>query len=148
MDATKTKESQTRTRLLAEMLHACRSQIDPSLEVGAGFTMADILNNLDFAGGVTGISGVYIHFNANETFSFRAMASGGKSKAPMTKTFSTVKYGLKGAWEKAIWARAQLVGYQGFIPELPPPSYATLFEVLAQKQGKEWALKAMSAINE
>lgn len=130
-------EPHVKLRFLAEILLASREALDASLPLGAGFTLSDVLDNLDGTRNPTRLSGVYI--DVAGTFPmFRAMAAKSGDAPLRSSTFSIRKWGLRGAFQKAVQARATFVGYQGYIPDMPPPSVGTILELCLQKRGQGW----------
>jgi len=131
-------DTHTRTRFLAELLTACKDEIDPSVSIGNGLTLNDIMNNLDTAGKITGFSGVYIDIGTGSLPAFRAMVAKTKDKPLKSITFAMNKHGLQSAWMQAVRKRAEFVGYVGPIPEVPHPSVEIIADYCRIKKGDAW----------
>ena len=131
------QETHTKNRFLAELLTAFSAEINTGLEIGGGFTVADIMNNLDTAGEITGFSGVYIDVGGTMP-AFRAMAAKTKLSPLRSATFAMKKYGLQDSWMKAVRERALYVGYKGNLPEIPHPSIEKIERYCRLKKGVTW----------
>lgn len=131
------QETHIRNRFLAELLTAFSADINKGLDIGGGFTVADIMNNLDTAGEITGFSGVYIDVGGTMP-AFRAMAAKTKLSPLRSATFAMKKHGLQESWMKAIRERALYVGYKGNLPEIPHPSIETIERYCRLKKGVVW----------
>jgi len=131
------QETHIRNRFLAELLTSCSATINMNIEIGGGFSVSDIMNNLDTAGEITGFSGVYIDLGGSMP-AFRAMAAKTKLSPLRSATFAIKKYGLQNSWMKAIKERALFVGYKGHIPDLPHPPIETIERYCKLKKGTAW----------
>lgn len=109
---------------------------------------------LSFEVSFTGFSGITLQVRqatskrrANLSFIVQGLEAPDRSKIA-SKPFPFLTHGYGGAFNKAIQERARLVGYQGEIPYIDPPSPQILRDELSTRYGNSWITDNSSVLRE
>jgi len=82
-----------------------------------------ILGSISNSNGDFGFTGIYLNVRPNSNLAFRVMRAAEKPRGKvLNKFFSLHVHGVNEAFNNAVQARAEFVGFTGQVPPLQAPS--------------------------
>lgn len=116
--------------------------LDPQMVLGGQLKLGDILQNITNNNGrYIEFAGVYLQHQSSGSVLMRATYKNADKSGLQSKSFSLKKYGIKGAFLKAVKQRGLYCDFKGTIPvdDLYIPTAKDLLQFSILVKGSSWA---------